>query len=200
MANPNLIKQAMENKKQTEHQFPKALVISLAIIGLSVVVYLGFFLVTFLFDGQVSDVQAKIDQENADLASLKDEAVVPQSFVERLQNLSKLASDHVYLTGILNDIAARTDKHVQYTSFSSDVKTNVVSLQGRASDLAAVERNVVSLTASKNVLHAKTSNVTYAIDSRTQIASVTFDLKLELRSGVFTTLPDTIQLKTEGAK
>lgn len=191
---------AQDRKQQTEHSFPKALIISLALIGLSVVVYLGFFGVTFLFDGQTADVEAKMAQDEAEMTSLKDKAVVPQSFVERLQNLTSLVSQHVYWSGVLNDIAARTDKHVQYTSFTGDVKQNTLTLQGRAKDLASVERNLVSLTASENVLHANTSNVTYNIDPRTQIVSVTFDLKLELRPGVLTTLPSTIQLKTVEAK
>lgn len=190
----------MESSKKTEHSFPKALIVSLAVIALSVVVYLGFFLVTWLFDGQKNQVEAKMQDEETQLAGLKKDALVPTSFVERLQNLTSIASQHVYWSGVLNDIAERTDKHVQYTALAADVKTNVVSLQGRASDLQAVERNLVSITNSPNVLHANTSNVTYTIDARTQIVTVTFDLKLELRSGILTTLPDTIQLKTQGAQ
>ncbi len=200
MANPNLIKQALDSKKQEEHGIPRALVISLAIIGLSVVVYLGFFLVSFLFDGQASAVQEKADSEQAELNGLKDQAVEPSSFVERLNNLAKLADKHVYWTGILSDIASRTDKRLQYTSFNGDIKSNTIKLQGRASDLTALERNILSLEQSKNILHVTTSNITYNIDAKTQIVTVNFDLQLELRPGVLTKLPDTIQLKTQGAK
>lgn len=200
MASPNLIKQAMESKQQTEHSFPRALIISIAIIALAVVVYFAFFGVTMLFDNERQNVEAQTQDSETQLASLKSKALIPQSFVERLQNLQSLVSNHVYWSGILNEIASKTDKRVQYTSLTGDVKNNTISLQGRASDLAAVERNLVSLTGSQSVLHANTSNITYNIDSRTQIVSVTFDLKLELRPGVLTTLPSTIQLKTQGAQ
>ena len=177
---------------------PPALVVSLIIIVVSVGVYGAFLGTSLLFGARVSAAETEVNTKKAELKTAQESAADALSFVERIGLVSSLASSHNYWSGLISELAARTDKRVQYLSLRANEKENIVVLEARAADYGAVQRELVSLNDSVNIKQAVAKNIRYNIDPRTQIVTVNFDVRIELEAGVLHSVPPSYELKTVG--
>lgn len=199
MANPNFLAAANKRKGVTP-AFPPSLMVALVVVVLSVLVYGVFFVITMIFDSRTNAIEDDIQGIRTEISALSDDSREAKSFVDRLDNLTALASQHTYWSGFLKDLADRTDKRVQYLTMRGDEEKNTLSFQGRAADLGSIERELVSVRSSAYVKDVSAENINYTYDPKTKISAVTFTMKFDLDPVALKEVPSQVQLKNTGAK
>ncbi|MFC1640484.1 hypothetical protein ACFL2D_00370 [Patescibacteria group bacterium] len=195
MANPNLLRQAKTKPKDKKSKLPVALIVSMIIIVLAAGVYFAFFLITMLYDSRISEAEDEIAIVETEILLLEDESTEARNFVDRMNSLVTLASEHTYWSGVLTKINDVTDKQVQYNYLRGGVAEGTIIIEARAANLKALERNMVGLNSLEIIKEARTINVIYDFDPETQFVNVQFDLIIDFEPNAFYTVPERFQFQ-----
>src|SRR3989344_3645853 len=96
------------------------------------------------------EIETKIKTANAQIETLRSDAVRVSLFEKRLGEVSKLLETHVHWNAVFTDLERLLPPDTQLTSFEAASDSPTITVQGFTSQVDQVSLAIASLTASDN--------------------------------------------------
>lgn len=164
--------------------------ISAGVFFVAVAAYAVLFFMQQSLTNQNEQIQANIQQVDAQIQQSKDDATRVSLFEKRLVETKTLLDNHVVWDRIFADVERLMPPNTTLTGFDAGTDASVITVQGTTPDVDSIAQALASLSAGPNHQSVFTSGAIKAISKQDKkngdqsITSYTFTLTLTIDSSM----------------
>ncbi|HLA40669.1 MAG: hypothetical protein A2855_00380 [Candidatus Liptonbacteria bacterium RIFCSPHIGHO2_01_FULL_57_28] len=185
---PQAIEKLIRDPSHTQGAYRGLLLVSGAILGLVVVIYVGLaFGYKAYLESSLKDVESQIAKFSASV-SQEDRAQI-QGFYSQLVNLRTLLANHTVASPVLALLERTVQPDVYYTKLTMNANNNQAILTGTARSLEAIAAQAAAFKDQPEVDRIDFNNAGAQTGNNTWQFAMTVHLKPEIFRGVITAPP-----------